>query len=166
LSGARGSATDVSSSSWGQLRRSRCERCAECAEAVWWHCHRRIITVYLLAAGTRVEHIMGPRRRSRQRRAFWWTGRFCILRRATPRRPRTTIGQFLEHSDVAAGPPPSTHNRMRRAATTDRPESAPPLAIARSYARFDRIHSVGPVRTYLLRVNAFPEWTTIAGSPG
>jgi uncharacterized protein (DUF488 family) len=31
-----------------------------CAEAVWWRCHRRIITDYLLADGTRVEHIMGP----------------------------------------------------------------------------------------------------------
>jgi uncharacterized protein (DUF488 family) len=31
-----------------------------CAEAVWWRCHRRIITDYLLAAGERVFHIMGP----------------------------------------------------------------------------------------------------------
>ena len=31
-----------------------------CAEAVWWRCHRRIITDYLLADGLRVEHIMGP----------------------------------------------------------------------------------------------------------
>lgn len=29
-----------------------------CAEAVWWRCHRRIITDYLLAAGWKVEHIM------------------------------------------------------------------------------------------------------------
>jgi uncharacterized protein (DUF488 family) len=35
-------------------------RCAiMCAEAVWWRCHRRIIADYLLASGTRVEHIMG-----------------------------------------------------------------------------------------------------------
>lgn len=35
-------------------------RCAiMCAEAVWWRCHRRIITDYLLAAGVTVEHIMG-----------------------------------------------------------------------------------------------------------
>ena len=35
-------------------------RCAiMCAEAVWWRCHRRIITDYLLAGGIRVEHIMG-----------------------------------------------------------------------------------------------------------
>jgi uncharacterized protein (DUF488 family) len=39
---------------------ARDERCAiMCAEAVWWRCHRRIITDYLLAGGTRVEHIMG-----------------------------------------------------------------------------------------------------------
>jgi len=31
-----------------------------CAEAVWWRCHRRIITDYLLAAGERVMHILGP----------------------------------------------------------------------------------------------------------
>jgi uncharacterized protein (DUF488 family) len=30
-----------------------------CAEAVWWRCHRRIITDYLLAAGETVLHIMG-----------------------------------------------------------------------------------------------------------
>jgi uncharacterized protein (DUF488 family) len=37
------------------------DRCAiMCAEAVWWRCHRRIITDYLLADGRRVEHIMGP----------------------------------------------------------------------------------------------------------
>jgi uncharacterized protein (DUF488 family) len=29
-----------------------------CAEAVWWRCHRRIITDYLLAAGVDVEHIL------------------------------------------------------------------------------------------------------------
>jgi uncharacterized protein (DUF488 family) len=36
------------------------DRCAiMCAEAVWWRCHRRIITDYLLTDGMRVEHIMG-----------------------------------------------------------------------------------------------------------
>jgi uncharacterized protein (DUF488 family) len=35
-------------------------RCAiMCAEAVWWRCHRRIITDYLLAAGETVLHILG-----------------------------------------------------------------------------------------------------------
>jgi uncharacterized protein (DUF488 family) len=33
--------------------------CYMCAEAVWWHCHRRIITDYLLAGQWRVQHIMG-----------------------------------------------------------------------------------------------------------
>ena len=31
-----------------------------CAEAVWWRCHRRIITDYLLAADEAVFHILGP----------------------------------------------------------------------------------------------------------
>jgi len=36
-------------------------RCAiMCAETVWWRCHRRIITDYLLAAGEAVFHILGP----------------------------------------------------------------------------------------------------------
>jgi uncharacterized protein (DUF488 family) len=40
---------------------ARHDRCAiMCAEAVWWRCHRRIITDYLLADGARVEHIMAP----------------------------------------------------------------------------------------------------------
>jgi uncharacterized protein (DUF488 family) len=30
-----------------------------CAEAVWWRCHRRIITDYLIAAGEEVFHILG-----------------------------------------------------------------------------------------------------------
>jgi uncharacterized protein (DUF488 family) len=35
-------------------------RCAiMCAEAVWWRCHRRIISDYLLAAGETVLHILG-----------------------------------------------------------------------------------------------------------
>ena len=35
------------------------ERCAVmCAETVWWRCHRRIITDYLLAAGEEVFHIV------------------------------------------------------------------------------------------------------------
>ena len=36
-------------------------RCAiMCAEAVWWRCHRRIVTDYLLSRGTTVRHIMAP----------------------------------------------------------------------------------------------------------
>lgn len=35
------------------------ERCAiMCSEAVWWRCHRRIITDYLLSAGEDVFHIV------------------------------------------------------------------------------------------------------------
>ena len=30
-----------------------------CAEAVWWRCHRRVITDYLIAAGETVFHILG-----------------------------------------------------------------------------------------------------------
>jgi uncharacterized protein (DUF488 family) len=37
------------------------QRCAiMCAEAMWWRCHRRIISDYLLAAGESVLHIMAP----------------------------------------------------------------------------------------------------------
>lgn len=36
------------------------QRCAiMCAEAVWWRCHRRIITDYLLGDSERVLHILG-----------------------------------------------------------------------------------------------------------
>lgn len=30
-----------------------------CAEAVWWRCHRRIITDHLIARGQQVTHLMG-----------------------------------------------------------------------------------------------------------
>jgi len=45
-----------------RLRELGGQRCCAimCAEAVWWRCHRRIITDYLLAANERVMHIMGP----------------------------------------------------------------------------------------------------------
>ena len=39
----------------------RAHACAVmCAEAVWWRCHRRIITDHLLAGGDEVFHILGP----------------------------------------------------------------------------------------------------------
>lgn len=42
------------------LTLARKQTCAiMCAEAVWWRCHRRIVTDYLLAAGVPVQHIMG-----------------------------------------------------------------------------------------------------------
>ena len=31
-----------------------------CSEAVWWRCHRRIITDWLLAQGHQVQHVLGP----------------------------------------------------------------------------------------------------------
>jgi uncharacterized protein (DUF488 family) len=54
--------TDAFRSGLDALRElARHDRCAiMCAEAVWWRCHRRIITDYLLASGTQVDHIMGP----------------------------------------------------------------------------------------------------------
>ncbi len=33
-----------------------------CSETLWWRCHRRIISDYLLADGFGVRHIMGPRK--------------------------------------------------------------------------------------------------------
>jgi len=33
-----------------------------CSEAVWWRCHRRIVTDYLIASGENVFHIMGKGR--------------------------------------------------------------------------------------------------------
>jgi len=39
------------------------DRCAiMCSEAVWWRCHRRIISDYLLTEGFEVLHIMAERR--------------------------------------------------------------------------------------------------------
>lgn len=36
-----------------------------CAEAVWWQCHRRLITDYMLARGWTVVHILGPDQQKR-----------------------------------------------------------------------------------------------------
>ena len=36
-----------------------------CSEAVWWRCHRRIITDYLLLSGHEVVHLMAPGRTQR-----------------------------------------------------------------------------------------------------
>jgi uncharacterized protein (DUF488 family) len=42
------------------LERGREQRCSiMCSEAVWWRCHRRIVTDYLIASGETVFHIMG-----------------------------------------------------------------------------------------------------------
>jgi uncharacterized protein (DUF488 family) len=55
-------ATDAFEAGFSRLRDlAEGERCAiMCSEAVWWRCHRRIISDYLLAQGTPVMHIMGP----------------------------------------------------------------------------------------------------------
>jgi len=47
---------------FGELRAlSAAHTCAVmCAETLWWRCHRRIITDYLVAAGDEVVHILGP----------------------------------------------------------------------------------------------------------
>ncbi len=54
-------ATDAFKEGLGQLRALGGSRICVimCAEAVWWRCHRRIITDYLLATGDEVIHIMG-----------------------------------------------------------------------------------------------------------
>lgn len=45
------------------LAEGRRQRCAiMCSEAVWWRCHRRIVTDYLIANGEVVFHIMGAGR--------------------------------------------------------------------------------------------------------
>jgi uncharacterized protein (DUF488 family) len=39
----------------------RVRRCAVmCAETLWWRCHRRIISDYLILGGEQVFHILGP----------------------------------------------------------------------------------------------------------
>ena len=47
---------------FGRLRvLGHSNRCAiMCAETLWWKCHRRIISDYLIAAGEVVFHILGP----------------------------------------------------------------------------------------------------------
>ncbi|KHD89030.1 MAG: DNA repair protein [Bdellovibrio sp. ArHS] len=45
------------------IKLGRKKRCAiMCSEAVWWRCHRRIISDYLLARGETVFHLMGKDR--------------------------------------------------------------------------------------------------------
>ena len=39
---------------------SDCRVALMCSEAVWWRCHRRIITDHLLLAGHAVDHLMAP----------------------------------------------------------------------------------------------------------
>ena len=55
-------ATDSFKAGMGRLRDLAMSRsCAiMCSETLWWRCHRRIISDYLLADGVPVVHIMGP----------------------------------------------------------------------------------------------------------
>jgi len=55
-------ATDAFNVGFTRLRElANAQRCAiMCSEAVWWRCHRRIISDYLIAQGIAVLHIMGP----------------------------------------------------------------------------------------------------------
>jgi uncharacterized protein (DUF488 family) len=55
-------ATDAFAAGFARLRDlAEGERCAiMCSEAVWWRCHRRIISDYLLSRGIPVMHIVGP----------------------------------------------------------------------------------------------------------
>jgi uncharacterized protein (DUF488 family) len=48
------------------IEQGRKQRCAiMCSEAVWWRCHRRIVTDHLIAHGETVYHIMGEGRMDR-----------------------------------------------------------------------------------------------------
>jgi uncharacterized protein (DUF488 family) len=55
-------ATDTFKAGMSRLRELAMSRsCAiMCSETLWWRCHRRIISDYLIAAGMPVVHIMGP----------------------------------------------------------------------------------------------------------
>ena len=45
------------------IAQGHAQRCAiMCSEAVWWRCHRRIVSDYLIARGEAVFHIMGEGR--------------------------------------------------------------------------------------------------------
>jgi uncharacterized protein (DUF488 family) len=53
----------------------KCLAAIMCSEAVWWRCHRRIITDYLLSRGIRVQHILS--RKSVQDAQFTPAARPC-----------------------------------------------------------------------------------------
>lgn len=54
--------SDIFTAALGRLEQlGQAQRLAlMCSEAVWWRCHRRIITDYLLLRGHAVDHLMGP----------------------------------------------------------------------------------------------------------
>jgi uncharacterized protein (DUF488 family) len=41
-----------------------------CAEAVWWRCHRSMVSDEMVARGVKVEHIIGDKRQPHSLRAF------------------------------------------------------------------------------------------------
>jgi uncharacterized protein (DUF488 family) len=49
-----------------------------CAEAVWWRCHRRIVTDYAITAGVRVDHIFTATKAERAKRTA-----FAVVDRKT-----------------------------------------------------------------------------------
>lgn len=55
-------ATDAFSAGFAALQDLVHRSCCAimCSEALWWRCHRRIISDYLLAQGIEVLHIVGP----------------------------------------------------------------------------------------------------------
>ena len=55
-------ATDAFSAGFATLQGLAHRSCCAimCSEALWWHCHRHIISDYLLAHGIEVLHILGP----------------------------------------------------------------------------------------------------------
>ena len=63
-----------------------------CSEAVWWRCHRRIVTDYLIANGETVFHIMGE---GRLESAQLTTG--AVIE------PDTTIVYPARHNDPVSG---------------------------------------------------------------
>jgi uncharacterized protein (DUF488 family) len=56
--------TPAFQSGLAELERLAAERTTAimCAEAVWWRCHRRLVTDYMLARGWEVIHLMAPGR--------------------------------------------------------------------------------------------------------
>jgi uncharacterized protein (DUF488 family) len=73
------------------------QRCAiMCAEAVWWRCHRRIISDYLIAAGATVFHILSKGRIELARMtAAAQSGTNSSLTYPAPDRDEVTLGSDL-----------------------------------------------------------------------
>lgn len=95
------------------LALARSSTCAMmCAEAVWWRCHRRIVTDYALARGVRVSHIFTPGKIERATRTP-----FARL----DRRTRT-----LRYPAVAGPATPRTPAARSARSARSRPRGTPP----------------------------------------